>query len=82
MIEDARGVPDGSRLDTDLCIVGGGAAGLTLAQSLAGRRLRVLLLESGGLRREPEADALNEGEVGDPRHSPGRQAETCRWKRR
>jgi choline dehydrogenase-like flavoprotein len=70
MIEDARRVPDGTRLEADLCVIGGGAAGLTLAHALAGRRLRVLLLESGGLRRERETETLNEGEVADSRHSP------------
>jgi choline dehydrogenase-like flavoprotein len=70
MIEDARRLSDGTRIEADLCIVGGGAAGLTLARALAGRRLRVVLLESGGLKRDRDTETLNAGEVTDLRHSP------------
>ena len=34
--------------DVDLCIIGAGAAGITLARAFAGRNEKVLLLESGG----------------------------------
>jgi len=46
----------------DLCIVGGGAAGITLAREFAGRRARVCLLESGGLKLAGE-QALCAGET-------------------
>jgi len=58
---DARVLPPGDRLDADLCIVGAGAAGLALAQALAGSGRRVTLLESGGLERDPELQELNAG---------------------
>ena len=62
MVADARTVPADSTVETDVCIVGGGPAGITLARRLAGRRLRVLLLESGGTEIESDTQALAEGE--------------------
>jgi choline dehydrogenase-like flavoprotein len=67
VIADARGVPDGSTLQADLCIIGGGAAGITIARELAGSGANIVLLESGGLELEGETQALNKGEnVGLP----------------
>jgi choline dehydrogenase-like flavoprotein len=67
MLVDARHLDDGARLDADLCIVGAGPAGLTIARELAGNRIGVLILESGGLDSEVSAQELNEGSTtGDP----------------
>ena len=63
MIGDLREVEDGAELDVDLCIVGAGAAGIAIARELARSNLRVLLLESGGLRRTARMDDLNDGET-------------------
>ncbi len=68
---DARtlGVPG---LDADVCIVGAGPAGLTLAGALARAGWRVVLLESGGRDTDAGAQALNEGAArGDPYAGPG-----------
>ncbi len=46
---DAHDIEDGKVLEGDLCIVGAGAAGITLAKRLAGTQLDVYLLESGGV---------------------------------
>ena len=48
MFIDARRVPSGSALQTDVAIIGAGAAGITLALELSGKGLEVCLLESGG----------------------------------
>jgi choline dehydrogenase-like flavoprotein len=48
MLVDARSVPENSVIETDVCIVGAGAAGITLAREFIGKRFRVCLLESGG----------------------------------
>jgi choline dehydrogenase-like flavoprotein len=45
---DARTVPAGTVLQTDVAIIGGGPAGITLALGLAEKNIRVLILESGG----------------------------------
>ncbi len=64
---DARRLDDGSRIEADICIVGAGAAGITLARELAGGSLDVCLLESGGLTLDPKTQALYQGEnVGWP----------------
>ncbi len=55
----------------DLCIVGGGAVGLTLAADLAATGLRLLVLEGGRRKRSSTGQELYRGEVVDPaRHSP------------
>lgn len=65
MLLDARLFTDATTLDTDVCIVGAGPAGLVLAAQLAGR-CDVIILESGGDRAEPEVQALNDGDlIGD-----------------
>jgi choline dehydrogenase-like flavoprotein len=46
----------------DVCVVGSGPAGLTLARKLAARGLTVALMEGGGLEPEAESQALYEGE--------------------
>lgn len=44
---------DGHSFDVDVCIIGGGPAGLTLANELVGTSQRVLLLERGGAPGKP-----------------------------
>jgi len=68
---DARTL-DVPALEGDVCIVGAGPAGLTLAGALAARGRRVVLLESGGRSPEPAAQALGEGTTsGDAYDGPG-----------
>ncbi|MDO8420664.1 MAG: GMC family oxidoreductase [Parvibaculum sp.] len=67
MFIDGRQVPDGTIIDTDIAIIGAGAAGITIARELTGKDIRVTLIESGGLQFEPESQSLYEGEsVGVP----------------
>ncbi len=67
MFIDAQNLDAGTVVETDLCIVGAGAAGITLARELAGSPFRVCLVESGGLRFERSTQDLYEGEsVGIP----------------
>ncbi|MFC6790876.1 FAD-binding protein [Methylobacterium komagatae] len=64
-------VEDGQILSADLCIVGAGAAGITLALQFADSGLRVLLLEGGEAQKLPEAQSLYAGTVDEPElHSP------------
>ena len=62
MIVDAHTLEDGQTIEADVCIVGAGAAGITLAMELSGQGLTVAVLESGGLDWEESANALNQGE--------------------
>jgi len=67
MLTDANDIRAGACLEADLCVVGAGPAGLTLARKFVGDASRVICLDSGGLAAEAAAQALNEGEVdGDP----------------
>lgn len=50
----------------DLCIVGAGPVGLTLALEWARRGRRVLVLESGGRKPDAETTALSAAEIADP----------------
>ena len=55
-----------SAIDVDLCIVGAGAAGLSSAQYYVDTRLRLCVLESGGLSGELRTQDLSSGSsVGD-----------------
>jgi choline dehydrogenase-like flavoprotein len=65
-IIDAAAGAFGPLIETDLCIIGGGPAGLALAFALQGSRERITLVESGGLDPDPALQALNEIEqLGD-----------------
>lgn len=56
-------------IDTDLCIVGAGPAGISIARALADSGVRICLLESGGPDVERGAQRLNRGEIdGYPLH--------------
>jgi choline dehydrogenase-like flavoprotein len=61
MLDDARTIPAGTTIQTDICIVGAGAAGITLAHELLHGRESVCLLESGGLEFDPENQMLYQG---------------------
>ena len=73
MLIDARTVPENTIITTDVCIVGAGAAGITLAREFIGQEFRVCLLESGGLEFDLNTQSLYEGEaIGlpyDPLHT-------------
>lgn len=67
MISDFKTLKNGTNLDADLCIVGAGAAGITIAREFIGRRLRVCVVESGGLEFDDATQSLYEGKnVGVP----------------
>ncbi len=71
MIIDAGDVDVTQPLSADICIVGSGAAGISLALKLADSGLAVLLLEAGGLKAEPETQTLYSGSVTNTLlHSP------------
>ncbi|MCB1885206.1 MAG: GMC family oxidoreductase [Geminicoccaceae bacterium] len=52
---------DGADLACDVCVVGAGAAGITLALELKGQGLDVVLLEAGGAEVEDGSQALYAG---------------------
>jgi choline dehydrogenase-like flavoprotein len=71
MILDSNNLPEGQKLQFDVCIVGAGAAGISMALQFIGSGIEVLVLESGALEQEIETQALYAGSVVDERlHSP------------
>jgi choline dehydrogenase-like flavoprotein len=71
MIIDSLDEFDDKLLSADVCIVGAGAAGIAMALQFLDIKLRVLVLESGGLTAEPDTQALYAGTVADEKlHSP------------
>ena len=64
---DARQLENGHVIKADLCIVGAGPAGIALAKEFAQSRLRVALIESGGLDFDADTWSLAQGKaVGIP----------------
>jgi choline dehydrogenase-like flavoprotein len=60
LIRDLRTFPKDENIEADICIVGSGPAGATIARELSGGKIRVVIVESGDVERQPECDALNE----------------------
>ncbi len=63
MILDGRSIPSGTVLDADICVIGAGAAGITLALQLAGNALSIIVLESGGLDPDLDTQSMYRGEL-------------------
>ncbi len=67
MIHDANDVDEGRVVQADLCIIGGGPAGLTVADRLRGSDLDVVVLESGGDAWDEHTQSLARGTLtGEP----------------
>lgn len=64
---DAGAIGAKGTLETDVCIIGAGPAGLVVASALAAAGFDVIVLESGGSGPNAEVQALNDGDTsGDP----------------
>lgn len=64
---DARSLSDKEKIQTDVCIVGAGLAGITLAMEFIDKNFKVCILESGGAKPHPEIQSLVWGEnIGHP----------------
>ncbi|MET0541498.1 MAG: GMC family oxidoreductase [Variovorax sp.] len=64
---DGREVPDGTRFEADICIVGAGPVGLSMAEELTSRGFMVCLVESGGFEPDAAVNELSRGEMGGDR---------------
>lgn len=74
MLLDARRVAQDAIVECDVCIVGAGPAGLTLAREMAGTDIRVCVLESGGREFDPATQDLADGRVSGGSFEPLRNA--------
>ncbi len=62
MFIDTRDVENGTVVQTVVCIIGGGVAGITLAMELEKQGIDACLLESGGFKPDKETRDLYRGE--------------------
>src|ERR1700693_5107116 len=58
MFIDSRTLPENTEVQGDVCIIGAGAAGITLALDLASGNRRIVVFESGGFAFSPAAQRL------------------------
>lgn len=63
MIINAAEISDNETIQVDICIVGAGPAGLTLARELSSLVVKVCLLESGDRTFKQKTQSLCEGEI-------------------
>ena len=71
MLVNIADITENQPITADICIIGAGAAGISMALELIGSGLDVVVLESGGLGEESETQALYSGTVSDEQlHSP------------
>lgn len=63
MLLDGRNIPDNQSLRTEVCIIGGGPAGITIANEFINSKFEVILIESGGLKFDSSIQSLSEGKV-------------------
>jgi len=63
MFIDARSLPKDTVIEGDICIIGAGVAGITLAKEFIGQQRRVCVIESGGLEPDRATQSLYKGET-------------------
>ena len=61
MFSDGRRIADGSSVEADICIIGAGAAGITLACELARSGRSIMVIEAGGIGAAADAQSLSNG---------------------
>ena len=63
MFIDTRTIDTGVPVDSDVCVIGAGAAGITIALEMAASRARIAVLEAGGFHYVRRTQALLDGDV-------------------
>jgi choline dehydrogenase-like flavoprotein len=71
---DARKMPNDSVIEGDLCIVGAGAAGISMALELNKSNLKVILLEGGGFDYDEKVQDLYAGKSTGQKYFPLKSA--------
>ena len=67
---DCRDLPNGSEIKGDICIVGAGTAGISMALQWINTPYKVILLESGGFEYEQKIQDLNGGTLSGQKYYP------------
>jgi choline dehydrogenase-like flavoprotein len=63
MHTDIRNLDNGTVIEGDICIIGAGAAGISIALQWANTRHKVILLEGGGFHYEAQLQDLYRGQI-------------------
>lgn len=71
---DARNLPNQSVIEGDLCIIGAGAAGISLALEWINTPYKVILLEGGGFEYDDNVQDLYAGKTTGQRYYPLKSA--------
>lgn len=69
MLVDARQLDEDAALEADVCVVGGGVAGIVLGLELERAGIRCCLIEAGGESISRRSQSLYDGEAWDGRYS-------------
>ncbi|HSR39763.1 MAG TPA: GMC family oxidoreductase [Phnomibacter sp.] len=67
---DARQLPDNSLIEGDICIIGTGPAGSSIAMDWMNTRYKVILLESGGFEYDDKVQDLYKGKGTGQKYYP------------
>ena len=67
---DARNLPNNSIIEGDICIIGAGAAGISIALDWINAPYKVILLESGGFEYDDKVQDLYKGETTGQKYYP------------
>ena len=70
MFIDARQIDTLANITSDVCIIGAGAAGITMALEFAGKGIEVVVLEGGGFDPDAATQSLYAGENVGLSHEP------------
>jgi choline dehydrogenase-like flavoprotein len=65
MIVQFDAIANDAVLRTDVCIIGAGASGLSIAREFVGTAVDVIVVESGEFGIDEAYEALNDGEIGE-----------------
>jgi len=80
VIGNARKLPANAVVESDICIVGGGAAGITIAHELERSTRRVVVLAGGDRRERPDDRDLYRGEIAPgTSHEPLEEGRRRKW---
>jgi choline dehydrogenase-like flavoprotein len=71
---DARKLPGNSTIEGDICIIGAGAAGISMALDWVNTSYKVILLEGGGFDYDDQVQDLYAGKTTGQRYYPLRSA--------
>ena len=67
---NARTLPDQTLIEGDICIIGSGAAGISMALEWINTPYKVILLEGGGFAYESQMQDLYKGKTTGQRYFP------------